>query len=345
MKKIIFILVLGMSGIVNAQQEYFTGEVYKVEKYAKQIICRGPDLRPIKTDQILYICDENNNLVATVQVTRYYTTIIETKLISGDINLVKAKMPVYSHKSQFEAKKQIKIIKYEKEYDYYYWDVYVDYKIGNNVYTKPSKIMMPRIITLLSAGSENEVKIGDYEIESLNIKNLEIKGIKLKTGEEAEIEKIDFNIEPEMIPEFKVETKLVMKNVKASDAFRIRLIKRAEGYDYEPPPSTSICWEKTYGGSLNDEARSIQQTRDGGYIVAGYTKSKGAGGYDFWVLKLDENGEIIWDKTYGGSRTDEAFSIQQTRDGGYIVAGYTWSKGAGGYDFWVLKLDENGNIK
>ena len=105
-----------------------------------------------------------------------------------------------------------------------------------------------------------------------------------------------------------------------------------------------IIWEKTYGGEYNDEANSIQQTRDGGYIVAGSTESKGVGKEDFWVLKLDKNGEIIWDKTYGGDSFDESYSIQQTRDGGYIVAGWTSSKGAGGWDSCVLKLDEEGEI-
>jgi len=105
------------------------------------------------------------------------------------------------------------------------------------------------------------------------------------------------------------------------------------------------CWEKTYGEWGDDVAYSIQQTRDGGYIVAGRTESKGAGRRDFWVLKLDEKGKIIWDNTYGGSEDDVANSIQQTRDGGYIVAGRTESKGAGGGDFWVLKLNEKGKIE
>ena len=106
----------------------------------------------------------------------------------------------------------------------------------------------------------------------------------------------------------------------------------------------NVEWQKTYGGSDEDWAHSIQQTSDGGYIVAGYTYSFGAGEGDFWVLKLDENGNVEWQKTYGGSDYDRAKSIQQTDDGGYIVAGSTYSFGAGYYDFWVLKLDENGEI-
>jgi uncharacterized delta-60 repeat protein len=102
-------------------------------------------------------------------------------------------------------------------------------------------------------------------------------------------------------------------------------------------------WEKTYGGSSSDWAYSIQQTSDGGYIVAGETKSFGAGEYDCYIIKLDANGNKVWEKTYGGSSSDWANSIQQTTDGGYIVAGDTSSFGAGSYDFYIIKLDANGN--
>jgi hypothetical protein len=107
----------------------------------------------------------------------------------------------------------------------------------------------------------------------------------------------------------------------------------------------NIQWQKTYGGPDWDIASSIQQTSDGGYIVAGDTRSFGAGGWDIWVLKLDQNGNIQWQKTYGGRSDDSASSIQQTSDGGYIVAGDTRSFGAGDLDIWVLKLDQNGNIQ
>jgi len=108
----------------------------------------------------------------------------------------------------------------------------------------------------------------------------------------------------------------------------------------------NVEWQKAYGGSDYDWATSIQQTDDGGYIVAGYTFSFGAGGYDFWVLKLNENGNVEWQKTYGGSDDEEAYSINQTDDGGYIVAGgSTYSFEPGGYDVWVLKLDEEGNVE
>jgi len=103
-------------------------------------------------------------------------------------------------------------------------------------------------------------------------------------------------------------------------------------------------WAKTYGGNHSDISKSIIQTSNGGLAVAGWTTSFGAGGYDFWVLKLDNNGTIIWQKAYGGAGADRAYSISQTDDGQLAVAGETNSFGAGDYDIWVLKLDSNGNI-
>jgi len=106
-----------------------------------------------------------------------------------------------------------------------------------------------------------------------------------------------------------------------------------------------IEWQRTYGGSGNDHAQFIQQTSDGGYIVAGFTESFGAGGRDIWILKLSSTGNIEWQGTYGGGNYDYFHSIQQTSDGGYIVAGCTYSFGAGSNDGWVLKLSSTGDIE
>jgi uncharacterized delta-60 repeat protein len=108
--------------------------------------------------------------------------------------------------------------------------------------------------------------------------------------------------------------------------------------------SGTVAWQKRYAGANEDWAVSIQQTSDEGYIVAGITDSFGAGSGDFWVLKLNSSGTVAWQKTYGGVSKEEATSIQETRDGRYIVAGYTYSFGAGGYDFWVLRLDSDGTV-
>ncbi len=107
----------------------------------------------------------------------------------------------------------------------------------------------------------------------------------------------------------------------------------------------NLQWAKTYGGTNYDTASSVQQTSDGGYIVAGTTRSFGAGGSDFFLIKTDVNGNIQWAKTYGGTNYDTASSVQQTSDGGYIVAGTTRSFGAGGSDFFLIKTDANGNIQ
>jgi len=111
----------------------------------------------------------------------------------------------------------------------------------------------------------------------------------------------------------------------------------------ETPPSTPIIWQKTYGGSSDEKANSIQQVADGGYIVAGDTYSFGNGG-DVYILKLKSDGSLDWYETYGGSDNDYAYSIQQTTDGGYIVAGYTDSYGAGYYDAYILKLQSDGSL-
>jgi uncharacterized delta-60 repeat protein len=108
--------------------------------------------------------------------------------------------------------------------------------------------------------------------------------------------------------------------------------------------SGNVIWQKTYGGSSHEYAQSIQETSDGGFIVAGYTYSYGAGEKDILVLKLDATGNAVWQKTYGGSDYDSANSIQQTSDGGFIVAGGTYSYGAGEKDIWVLRLNATGNV-
>ena len=106
-----------------------------------------------------------------------------------------------------------------------------------------------------------------------------------------------------------------------------------------------VEWQKTFGGAKNDVANSIQQTTDGGYIVAGWTESFGSGEEDAYILKLNSKGEIEWQKTFGGEVSDLANSIQQTTDGGYIVAGWTESFGSGWQDVYILKLNSKGEIE
>lgn len=96
-------------------------------------------------------------------------------------------------------------------------------------------------------------------------------------------------------------------------------------------------WDKTFGGTESDWAYSIQQTSDGGYILAGYTYSYGARG-DALLIKTNSNGKKEWDKTFGGNDLDMMSSVQQTSDGGYILAGDTNSYGIGKAGVWLIKL-------
>ena len=101
-------------------------------------------------------------------------------------------------------------------------------------------------------------------------------------------------------------------------------------------------WEKTFGGNGIDSGHSVQQTTDGGYIFAGSTSSFGAGEHDVYLVKTDANGDLVWEKTFGGSGADMAYSIQQTVGGGYIIVGYTTSFGSGSQNVYLIKTDSGG---
>ncbi len=104
-------------------------------------------------------------------------------------------------------------------------------------------------------------------------------------------------------------------------------------------------FQRTIGGPGSEHSSSIIQTTDGGYAVSGYTGSFGAGGNDFYIMKLDNNGVLLWTRTAGGTGDDMALSIIQTTDGGYAVSGETTSFGAGNFDAYIMKLDNNGMLQ
>lgn len=122
------------------------------------------------------------------------------------------------------------------------------------------------------------------------------------------------------------------------------------------PPEVSFI--KTLGGSVNESGRSVVATNDGGYAIAGFTQSidgdiattKSTIQYDFWVLKFDNQDNIQWQKTYGGTKDDKAYKLIQTNDNGFVIAGYAKSddidatSNNGFDDVWIVKIDTNGSI-
>ncbi|MDN5215888.1 hypothetical protein QQ020_27675 [Fulvivirgaceae bacterium BMA12] len=119
----------------------------------------------------------------------------------------------------------------------------------------------------------------------------------------------------------------------------------------------ALIWEANVGGSSSDVANAIQQTADGGYIVAGGSVSSDGdvggnlGGWDYWIVRLTSDGTLKWETNLGGSSADMAHDVQQTADGGYIVGGYSFSANGdvggnnGGGDYWVVKLNVAGNLE
>ena len=125
--------------------------------------------------------------------------------------------------------------------------------------------------------------------------------------------------------------------------------------------SGNITWQHTYGGAQPDFEAFGEQTSDGGYIVGGYSDSNISGDKtdpsngqrDFWILKLDSNGDIVWQNSIGGSMVDEVLMTSQTTDGGYIIGGFSNSpasgdkseNSAGMRDYWIVKLNSSGNVQ
>ena len=107
----------------------------------------------------------------------------------------------------------------------------------------------------------------------------------------------------------------------------------------------NIIWDNTYGGNGYDQAEDILLTSDGEYLIVGYTSSKGSGEFDIWLVKTDTDGNMIWDKTLGGSGNDQAYDICSTSDGGFIIAGGTESYGIDERDYWIIKIDSDGNLE
>ncbi len=105
-----------------------------------------------------------------------------------------------------------------------------------------------------------------------------------------------------------------------------------------------LMWTRTYGGTGDDIGRSVLQTSDGGYFIAGWTDSYGVGSHDSYLIKTDASGDTLWTRTYGGTYVEEGYSAQQTTDGGYVVAGLTYSFGVGCPHVYLIKTDSLGGV-
>ncbi len=122
--------------------------------------------------------------------------------------------------------------------------------------------------------------------------------------------------------------------------------------------SGTLLWQKSLGGSSTDIARGLIKTLDGKILVIGYSRSSNGdvtnphGGYDFWLTKIDTSGNLIWQKTYGGSKDDLAYTVKQAADSSLLIVGYTLSNDgdvaglnhSAKNDIWVVKADKNGNL-
>ena len=127
--------------------------------------------------------------------------------------------------------------------------------------------------------------------------------------------------------------------------------------DNLPYGTAEILWDHFYGGTSDDYGQSMDYTLDGNVVIAGYSQSQDGditgnrGSYDFWILKTDPDGNMIWQRAYGGTSREYAYFIRATSDSGAIVAGYTESNDGdvtgnhGGQDAWVVKLDKDGNLQ
>ncbi|MCA9782629.1 MAG: hypothetical protein KC518_03540 [Candidatus Cloacimonetes bacterium] len=108
--------------------------------------------------------------------------------------------------------------------------------------------------------------------------------------------------------------------------------------------SLQLQWHRTFGAGENDYGRSVIQTADGGFLVAGDTRSFGSGLSDLWLLRVDSEGDTLWTRTIGGVGDDHPGDLLASADGGAVICGTTRSSGAGFSDFWLLKVDSGGTV-
>lgn len=122
----------------------------------------------------------------------------------------------------------------------------------------------------------------------------------------------------------------------------------AGGFDFyliKTDAQGEVTWARTFGGRQDDRCWALAITRDGGFVLAGETASFGAGERDFLLIRTDSSGKQLWSRTFGGENDDRCFSVAIAADGGYVLAGQTYSEGAGDRDAWIVRTDADGELQ
>ena len=237
-----------------------------------------------------------------------------------------------------------------------YWIVKTD-SLGNKEWDKTYGNPYTDYLTCIKQTSDGKYFVGGHSTVDMKLLKLDINGNKLweKTigGNDSDnLNAVDITNDGGFILVGASASNIGRDKSEANKGFADYWIVKIDS-------SGNKIWDKTIGGPSNDIPQAIHQTSDGGYIVGGYSTS-GIGGdksevskgnFDYWVVKLDSNGNKIWDKTFGGADLEYISSILQTADGGYIVGGFSESgisgdkseASRGGSDNCIIKLDRNGN--
>jgi hypothetical protein len=118
----------------------------------------------------------------------------------------------------------------------------------------------------------------------------------------------------------------------------------ADAYIVHVDDDGEVVWETWIGSDVEDKAKDIVQTQDGGYIVVGWTRSGIEGMDDAYVFKIDVDGNLLWEQSFGGTQNDQLWSVFALENGNFISAGRTWSFGAGDRDAIIVELDPDGNV-
>ena len=104
-------------------------------------------------------------------------------------------------------------------------------------------------------------------------------------------------------------------------------------------------WSQTYGGEAQDNGWSIHEIEGGDFMLFGFTHSSGAGGLDFYLIRTDPDGQVLWEATYGGEDDEYGWALSPTDDGGFVLAGQTESYGSGDIDGYLIKVDDSGELQ